>query len=173
MKTKTIFLNKKNQKDSSSFSIIEKAINGRYGYYSNYGGNLSEKKMNEIGYTLVELNTKEVERLEKLQIKRKKRLEKQYRENKLREREDQVNICLATEPLKIEKNPNFGINPIEFIVNLSDTPMIDAYHGCGKGTAYVKNNQLIAFHYGYEQPNNTPTDCEVLQIELSSTQICM
>ena len=50
--------------------------------------------------------------------------------------------------------------------------MIEAYGGCGKGTAYVIEGNVIAFHYGYEQPTNAPVNCEVIRVELSGTQIC-
>jgi len=33
----------------------------------------------------------------------------------------------------------------------------------GKGLAYVINNELIAWHYGYTQASNAPSDCTVLK----------
>lgn len=171
---KTYFYNPKNEKDSKSTDIIRPAINGRYGLYckSPYGNNYSERAMEKDGWKLVELSKDIVDQLSKLQSKRLNRINRLYTQEKLAQRSEQVNRCLGGPPLQVERNQ--GGNPfVSHVVNLSDTHMIEAYRGCGKGTAYFnESGELVAFHYGYMQPENAP-EGRSLKIQLSATQICI
>lgn len=88
---------------------------------------------------------------------------------KLQERAEQIEICLKSNPIEISQKPK----EICLTANLSGTPMIEAYHGCGKGTAYINDKvQLVAWHYGYEQPSNVPPNTSSVKVELSCTQVC-
>ena len=168
------FINKSNKRNSSSIELIKEAISGKYGVYAKgiYGSNLSQKKLEQNGWELVKLNTDEANNLKSLERKRKARIEKDHYNQKISERAKQVDICISGEPLMIENNE--GENPfVSLVVNLSNTHMIDAYHGCGKGTAYVnESGQLVAFHYGYDKPSNAPK-LKSIQVSFSATQICI
>lgn len=80
--------------------------------------------------------------------------------------------------LPIERNPYYNpeVTPIRRIVNLSNTSLIDYYHGCGEGCAYIKNEHVVAFrYYGINATNeiaNEPTGFEKVYCEFSCTQIC-
>jgi hypothetical protein len=94
------------------------------------------------------------------------------RKEDLKERYEQVDICLKAEPVQVIENEYSNISPVTHVANLSNTDMIKAYKGCGKCTAYVKDGYLVAFHYGYERPDNRPKDCEAIRVEASCTQLC-
>lgn len=173
MRTTAFYINRKNLDSKFSTDVVRPICKGRYGNYSKgiYGGNYSEKKTLEDGFEIENLTASEIDELRN-QVKAKKdRIAADEFESKLKQREAQVNICLSSNPLPIEENT--GENPfVAFVVNLSNTPMIEAYHGCGKGTAYLNdNNELIAFHYGYDKPVNAPKVKEI-QVDFSGTQIC-
>lgn len=170
---KTYFLNKKNLKNSKSTNLIYPVISGRYGNYAKTRfGNQSEKRMLQDGFSLIELSSKEANRIITLETKRSKRLQKEYQAKKLQDRANAIDICLTEKPLDILDND--GGNPfVSYVVNLSGTKMIEAYSGCGKGTAYInEDNKLVAFHYGYEKPKNAPK-LKSVRVELSCTQICI
>ena len=171
---KAYFFNKSEKRKSHNYDFIREAINGRYGVYckSSYGNNYSQKAMEKDGYELVYLSDHEANKLYGLQLKRRMRLENQWKKEKLEARAQQVKICLSGEPLKLELNQ--GENPfVSQVISLAGTHMIDAYQGCGKGTAYINNNnELTAFHYGYEQPVNAP-NTKSITVEFSCTQICI
>lgn len=179
MKQVAVFLNRRNLRNANRADFLLPAIPSRWGgFYARseppYVVNLSAAKLEERGFQLIDLPKEEVKRLEGLKMKREARIEKRTRELKLQERADAVAVCLAAAPLPVV--PNTGGNPfVCSVVNLAGTPMIEAYHGCGKGTAYLSADKLIAFHYGYEQPANAPTGdgIEVLRCELSGTQVCL
>ena len=175
MRTKNIFFNKKNRNNAKESKIIVDVISGKYGYYGKYyGSNFSQKKLEKEGFELTNLSLIEIEKIKKLEKKRAIRIEKERFVKKINDRSKQVEICLNSKPLVIEENPYFGNGStvVRFCVNLGETDMIEAYHGCGNGTAYVSDNKLVAFHYGYEAPSNIPTNCENIRVELSGTQVC-
>jgi hypothetical protein len=94
------------------------------------------------------------------------------RKEDMKERQEQVAICLKAAPVEIIENKYRDISRVTHVANLSNTAMIDAYRGCGKCTAFVKDGNLIAFHYGYEKTDNAPKDCEAIRVEASCTQLC-
>lgn len=53
------------------------------------------------------------------------------------------------------------------------TDLAEGYAGCGKGTAYVADGHVIAWHYGYRMPERwaAPGGAEAVRIMLSCTQI--
>ncbi|MCT4602468.1 MAG: hypothetical protein N4A59_06165 [Marinifilum sp.] len=166
------FVNEKAKKQSNCTDIIRTAYNGPYGYYANsiYSSlKKSEKKMQADGFKLVELTSEESEKLRKLAQKRANRIARKIKENKLKERAEQISKCMQNEPLPIVSNDG-GAAEVSEIVNLTGS-MLETYQGCGKGTAYVKDGKLIAWHYGYEKPENAP-DVENGPVLLSGTQIC-
>lgn len=172
---KFIQTNKKELKKSGNYELVFQAHHGSYGYYaqSTYIKK-SKKRMEKEGFILVEEQDERVSKLNSLSRKRKARLEKIWKEKKLKERAIQIELCLKTAAIPIQENEYFGngLTPVKSVVNLAGTSMIEAYTGCGKGTAYVRKNKLVAFHYGYDQPSNAPLNTEIHKVELSSTQIC-
>lgn len=78
------------------------------------------------------------------------------------------------EPISIIENEHYKpqFTPVTHVANLANTSMIDFYHGCGKGIAYVKDNKVLAFQYGYCRFSNEPEGCERVKIDFSCTQIC-
>ena len=169
----TVFYNKKNHKDSKSTEIVLPLISGKFGYYSKLNGqNISEQKLLLHGFKRTTLDTEFINSVRNLENKRYKRIQKQVLHNKLTDRAKQVDICLDATPVKVELNT--GENPfVSYVANLAESDMIEAYQGCGKGTAYLNDrNELIAFHYGYDRPYNYPNNSRAFKVELSATQIC-
>lgn len=177
--TTLAFVNKKNIRNANRAELVCKA------YPSNWGGhygkspydsrvNLSAKKMEERGFILTEITKAEMKRLQGLEAKRAARLQAKSDALELDKRAEAVALCLASEPISMVAN--VGGNPmVRSVVDLAGTPMIEAYHGCGSGTAYLLNNTLIAYHYGHRQPANAPTmdGVSVVRCELSCTQVCL
>lgn len=169
MKTETVFVNRN---AASHLPVVVSILSGRYGTYSKVRGiNRSEKAMMEMGYRTERLTDDEMFALAAAHKSEKDAQDKIYHDEKMKERFDCVAECLACEPVSVIENE--GGNPyVSMIANLSDTNMIDQYGGCGKGTAYVTDNKVVAFHYGYEQPANAPDNTTAVRIEFSCTQIC-
>lgn len=175
----TVFLNKTNLRNPNRHEIVCKAYPSRWGGVygkSHYDSrvNLSDKKMEERGFRLAEITRQEFKRLQGLEAKRRLRMEAKRLEMELTHRAEAVTICLSAEPLPVVSNE--GGNPfVRSVVDLAGTPMIEAYHGCRKGTAYVRGGHLIAFHYGHRQPHNAPSGDGVTAMlcELSCTQVCL
>lgn len=151
------------------FPVILPVLKGKYGSYTKMNGfNRSIKYALDLGYKEENLSKEEIMQVEKNhEIFRNDFFAKQEI-LKLKEREEQVQLCLDSEPVEISLKEN----EICLTVDLSGTKMIEAYHGCGKGTAYTKEGKLIAFHYGYQQPTNAPIDCIVAKVVMSCTQVC-
>jgi|GEM_PF-5442546 len=168
MKTSTYFTRTDNNE-----TTIKEAHNGRYGYYAKYlGYNSSEKSMRESGYDLVRLTKEEATQLLRAQSARIQAEKEEGRRLKLAARAEQVTISMAGEPFDIE--PNIGGSP--FVERIANVPasLSEAYRGCGKGTAYIKDDKVIAFHYGYDKPANAPSEniAMPVQVEFSCYQIC-
>ena len=170
MKTSMNFVN-------SNFSLllflpILNAKSGKYGRYARVNGiNYSEKRMKELGYDLKAVTKDEISKINSDFRIFNIAVMEEDRQAKLSDRFKQVETCLDSDPVEIVKN-EYATSPVAFVANLKDSGMIDAYHGCGKGTAYMKEGYVIAFHYGYEKPENAPTDCESAKVELSCAQVC-
>ena len=96
-----------------------------------------------------------------------KALNERERVQRLQYAADCVTKCLEAEPLNIGGG-NHLFGHITHIVGGAQ----EAYHGCGEGLAYVKNGQIIAYHYGFERPNNAPSCDYVQSIILSCCEIC-
>lgn len=142
-------------------------LRGRYGRYANYCGNTSEKKMGEMGFEIVSLTREDAEECHKLFKQEKEEIMCKGYEEEMKERANQINICLNSEPLEVgQGNALWGS-----ITNITGS-MKDAYKGCGKISAYIKDGKIIAYHYGHRQPDNAP-DCECIQCEVSCFQILM
>lgn len=170
---KTVFINN-SKKEKGLNDFIRPAHSGPYGIYSTSpsGLNYSEKKMKADGWQLMSINHDEFESLIQLELQISQAIQEQYTKQKLQQRADQINICLKSAPIKIEANIG-GSLFVSAVANLSGTSMFEAYQGSGKGTAYVNgSNELVAFHYGYEQPENIPANCKAVRVHLSATQIC-
>lgn len=134
------------------------AINGRYGFYAkNRGVNMSEKTMLSYGYTIQYLTDAEAAAKSARYNDYVKALSERDRIERLRLAAECVKICLESEPLNIGGG-NHLFGHITHIVGGAQ----EAYHGCGEGLAYVKNEQIIAFHYGFARPNNAPA-CDYVQ----------
>lgn len=96
------------------------------------------------------------------------RIRAEWEADKMRQRADAIAHCLNCNPVEIsQKN-----GEICETANLSDSQMIEVYKGCGKGTAYLRGSNVVAWHYGYQQPDNVPTDVQSVAVVLSCTQIC-
>ncbi len=156
MRTK-LYFKKKNQ--------IVDLLKGRYGNYAKFFGNSSEKKMQELGFEIVSLTREEVLNYNKLHTLEQEDIKKLAYNQKMQERAEQVSICLKSEPLEIGDG-----NHLWGAITSITGDMQEAYHGCGKITAYLKDGKIIAFHYGYERPDNAPT-CEAIKCEVSGMQI--
>lgn len=78
------------------------------------------------------------------------------------------------EQVGIIKNEHYNprLTPVTHVANLSDSKMIDFYRGCGKGIAYVKNDKVVAYQYGFDKFSNAPEGCKRVRVEFSCTQIC-
>lgn len=155
------------QKNNEIFPVL----NGKWGQYCKKGRtNFSTKTMQELGYQIVDINKEQAEAISN-QLRADIALQnQQYFNSKLENRYNAVNICLLSKPVKIVKNS--GENTlVTHVANLGESGMIEAYEGCGKGTAYIKDNMVIAFHYGYDKPVNAP-NLESVKVELSCTQLC-
>jgi hypothetical protein len=63
--------------------------------------------------------------------------------------------------------------PIKSVANLAGTQMYKSYQGCGSGVAYVKDKNVVAFHYGAYRPYaNCPEGCELYDVDFSAGEIC-
>lgn len=155
---------------------ITEVVNGRYGSYarfSPYGlgmSNYSEKRMLEDGYEIVSLTKEEATALNEAHRQEVDARNRAEYEQKMADRFDQVTTCLASAPIEIVSNEG-GSRFVSAVANIKGG-MEEAYHGCGKCTAYVKDGMVIAFHYGYDSPSNAPTDCNAVRCECSCYQIC-
>lgn len=143
-------------------------ISGRYGDYCRLRGiAFSEKEMRKLGYEIQELTPEQALKLSEKYAVRQLELGKAEHERDMQQRKQSVEICLNCQPLEIGQ----GNIIWEHITTISKE-MLDAYHGCGKGTAYIREGKIIAFHYGYNQPENAPTeDAQVVRVEFSCLQI--
>jgi hypothetical protein len=153
---------------------LTKVLSGKYGYYAQLNGNVSDKRMIELGFEIKSLNKEQVAKLtEDYRIEQNVLKQKIYDE-KMLQRQEQVEICLNSEPIDIIANPHYGngFTPVCQVANLSGSKMLEAYYGCAKGTAYVRNNKVVAYHYGYEQPINVPNNCEIFRVDFSCNEIC-
>lgn len=179
MKMQTVFLDRRALRQSTQTDIVRTAYPSRWGGHfarSPYDSRTcySAAAMRKKGFQLVELPKEEVDRIKKLQTKRIVRMEARTIAYNLEQRAEAVAKCLRAEPIPLQVNE--GGNPfVRQVVNLSGTPMIEAYTGCGSGTAYLQSGKLIAYHYGHQQPANAPKgeDIQVRRCELSGTQVCL
>lgn len=146
---------------------------GKWGNYGTINGtNFSEKRMIDLGYKLETLSISEAKAIRAEIEAHNEALRKAWREQEMRERSLSVFFCLTDDPILITPNPNKGTE-ITHIANIQDSPMFaDAYKGCGKGTAYVRDGHVVAYHYGHEQPANAPKDVSAFWVDLSCYQIC-
>jgi hypothetical protein len=93
---------------------------------------------------------------------------------------DELAATLTCDPVAICENPHYNPRntPVKYVANLSDTNMINHYHGCGEGYAYIGNGKVWAFRYGRElianEHTNPPAGIEIkrVAVEFSCTQIC-
>jgi hypothetical protein len=87
---------------------------------------------------------------------------------------EEIEATLLCEPVAIVENEHYNPKqtPIKYVASLSETNMINHYHGCGRGVAYVKDGKVIAFRYGTEPVANEPKCDKSYQINFSCTQIC-
>ena len=156
------------KKLGNGFKEIAVQKKSRYGiYYSVNGLTYSENRIKDFGFKEFELTKEQIKRIERKNAKILLMDAIEYNKAKMADRKKQVEICLNSSPVEISTKEG-QICPT---ANLADTPMIEAYHGCGKGTAYIKEGKVIAWHYGHEKPDNAP-DCENVHVDLSCTQIC-
>jgi hypothetical protein len=157
------------------YKPILEVQHGRYGKYAVMNNfNYSEKKLLELGYELRAITQDEYnEIMGKYNDLVKKSNEEEYNK-KIDERREQVSICLKATPVAIVDNEYYGTGatPVTHVSNIFGSGMENAYHGCGKGTAYVKDNFVVGFHYGYDRPPNWPRDCDTVQVEMSCGQLC-
>ena len=178
---KTFFIST-SKRDQRNPEFLLDATSGRYGYFHRDGVlNISEKKLNAKGYVLSRYRKHEALELieERRQYKQERRDAQAARE--IAEREATVAACLEAGPVSLDPNTE-GTPFVPTVANLKDTAMIEQYHGCGRGTAYVKDNQLIAFHYGTVRwsregapinlPDNLPEGCTAYAVMMSCTQVC-
>lgn len=88
---------------------------------------------------------------------------------------DTINLTMACGPVRVTENPYSGKhNPIKYVANLSDSNMIDHYHGCGEGYAYLNScGDVVAFRYGIGAIANEPEGLRRVYAEFSCTQICL
>jgi hypothetical protein len=127
------------------------AFSGKWGPFAKVerGLNLSEKKLEERGYVLKYLTPEEAQSY----YQRVNAQLDEQRAMELLDRAAQVALCLTCPPVPI----------FDGIAKLKGEPMRDAYHGCGKGTAYIQDGFVVAFHYGYARPENAPGEgCKVM-----------
>lgn len=87
---------------------------------------------------------------------------------------EEITEMVKLAPVKIIENEHYNprLTSVTHVVNLGESPMIDFYHGCGKGVAYVRDNQVVAFQYGYTKFANAPEACKQINVQFSCTQIC-
>lgn len=147
---------------------IYPVLNGRYGVYAKIRCvNMSEKFMLNCGYNITYLTDAEAAAESARYNDYVKALSERDRIERLRLAAECVKICLDSEPLNIGGG-NHLFGHITHIVGGAK----EAYHGCGEGLAYVKNGQIIAFHYGFARPNNAP-NCDYVQpVIFSCYEIC-
>ena len=147
---------------------IYAVLNGKYGVYAkDRGVNMSEKTMLSYGYTIQYLTNAEAAAESTRYNDYLKALRERDRIERLRLAAECVKICLEAEPLNIGGG-NHLFGHITHIVGGAQ----EAYHGCGEGLAYVKNGQIIAFHYGFARPNNAPNCDYVQSVIFSCYEIC-
>lgn len=166
--TTTVFVS---ASTTSYYQPVVSFKKGRYGIYAVLNGiNRSEKFMVENGFEIKTISKDEASTLMQAWNNKNAEQVRLAHATKMNEREAAIAICLASAPIAISKKEK-EICPT---ANLGGTPMIEAYQGCGKGTAYVRNNEVVAFHYGYEQPFAALAleNVEAIKVELSCTQIC-
>jgi len=145
---------------------IHPVISGKYGNYSKQNGaNYSDKQMLNRGYTIQQLTKTQADNilLEKYQ-QLKAQEEKEYI-HKMQSRFDQVEKTLSLAPKPIECLSTSTC----FTAKIGDN---EGYEGCGRGTAYIVDNNIIAWHYGYEKPSNAP-NCYHTYIDISCYEICI
>lgn len=168
--SKLVFSNENNT--GYNIPVVE-ILTGKYGRYAKLNGiNTSEAKMKAEGFSVVTLSLTEIAEKKQLWNDKQSAMSREYEAQKISERKNQVDLCLTSAPIEITKK----VGEICETADLKGTIMIDAYQGCGKGTAYVNdNNYVVAFHYGYQQPytqHNILDKCKSFHVELSCTQIC-
>lgn len=168
MRTLKVFVNRN---ETFNPAVVSPA-KGKYGLYCKINGvNRSEKNMIEMGYLLENLTEDQIKEITATQKAIKDAEQKIYHDKKMSERFESVASCLKSAPVKIIVNTGDN-HMVTKVANLTGTEMINQYHGSGKGTAYINNNEVVAFHYGYEQPFNAPINCEAINVQFSGTQIC-
>lgn len=167
MKTSNYFVKRNSQSEDLASAIA--VISGKYGNYARINGiNWSEKELAKFNYTIEPLTKNEYNEIISNWKNKIAENVSEYEAQKLYDRSIQIDVCLASAPIEISLKES----EICLTANLSNTKMIEAYHGSGKGTAYTKDGKLIAFHYGYQQPDNAPKDCIVAKVMMSCTQVC-
>lgn len=158
MRTKRYFVNE--------YGKNHLVISGRYGSYCKINGcNFSEKEMQELGYEIQDLTADQATELTEKFAAWQRKISIEARAREMEQRKLSVEICLKAEPLEIGE----GNHLWQHITTISKQ-MEEAYHGCGRGTAYIKDGKIIAFHYGFEQPENAPV-AKAICVELSAHQI--
>lgn len=147
-------------------NYLVSAKNGKYGYYTTINGiNYSEKALSNKGYTFVTLTRDEAQIIENLHYAEKESESDFIYEQKMLDRTNQIKECLKSNPLPIEMIEGNRCAT----VTLTDT-FLSHYDGCGKGTAYVVDGFVVAWHYGYEAP--MVLNAKSVQVMLSCSQIC-
>lgn len=142
------------------------AISGRFGDYCKRNGfNYSTKDMLAAGFEIQNLTTDQVKELNERYNAFQDRIKEEEHQREMQERERNVEICLNCEPLEIGEGNHLWTH----ITDITEG-MKEAYHGCGKGTAYIKDGKIIAFHYGYDKPVNAPK-AEFIYVDFSCYQI--
>jgi hypothetical protein len=87
----------------------------------------------------------------------------------------ELEAMLKLPPVAIQANPYYNpINtPIRNVATLTNTYLINFYHGAGKGYAYVVGKNLVGFTYNEDaEIENEPKDAEKYHVDFSTCQVC-
>ncbi len=78
------------------------------------------------------------------------------------------------EGVKITANKHYNPKrtPVRFVASLGGTHLIEKYHGCGNGIAFVKNGYVIDFFYEEDEKIKCPEGAKPLPVMMSCTEIC-
>jgi hypothetical protein len=167
----TVFAQESN---TGYYPPVEPIKSGKYGRYACMNGiNRSEKFMTENGFSVVTMTNVEVDQRLAIWYRKNSEAARQSEQAEMNGRIETLRISGQSKPVEIRHNAG----EICKTASLNDTNMIDAYRGCGKGTAYVKDNFVHAFHYGYRLPVEASLNLELagyiaVRVELSGCQIC-
>ena len=76
---------------------------------------------------------------------------------KMEDRISEIEHSLKIKPIKIEI---CDFKNFKHKIVLYNTGFQAIYQGTGVAVLYIKYNKMIAFHYGFDKPNNIPRDCQ-------------